>query len=182
MESESISKETELSTEMKHDEFARIVWSNVFIAQLFIERYMAPEVVREIDLDSLELVPTHNTNVKGRNSIGDIYYKFRFKSGKRGVLVVIIEHKSGYARFVAVQILRYEVDVLEHMITNFDHFADENGLLPTPYSILLCQKRHPQLEELTSRFEGVDYGPRTRFQEINFNDVDIDSLSDEPFL
>ncbi len=182
MASNSDRKEKELSGEMAHDVFVYIIWTNVVFAKLFIARFMAPEIAREIDLDSLELASPRHVDEKGRNSIGDVFYKFRFKSGKRGVLAVLMEHKSGYAHFVAVQILRYEVDALEYMASNADKFVDENGLLPIPYSILLCQKRHPQLEEITSRFQGVEYGPRTRFQEVNFNDVDLDSLSDEPFL
>ena len=182
MASNSDRNEKELSGEMAHDVFVYIIWTNVVFAKLFIARFMAPEIVREIDLDSLELASPRHVDEKGRNSIGDVFYKFRFKSGKRGVLAVLMEHKSGYAHFVAIQILRYEVDALEYMANNADKFVDENGLLPIPYSILLCQKRHPQLEEITSRLQGVEYGPRTRFQEVNFNDVDLDSLSDEPFL
>ncbi len=182
MASDSDQKEKELSGEMAHDDFVYIIWTNVLFAKLFIARFMAPEIACEIDLDSLELASSRHVDEKGRNSIGDVFYKFRFKSGKRGVLGVLMEHKSGYAHFVAIQILRYEVDALEYMANNADKFVDENGLLPIPYSILLCQKRHPQLEEITSRLQGVEYGPRTRFQEVNFNDVDLDSLSDEPFL
>ncbi len=182
MKKKSKPKEERLSQEMTHDQFVHIIWSNLFVARLFIERYLAPEVLSEIDLDSLELAPTRNTTKKGRDSVGDVYYKFRFKSGKRGVLVVVVEHKARYARFVAIQILRYEVDVLEYMSQNFKQFADDDGRLPTPYSILLCPKRCPQLEELTSRCEGIEYGPRTRFQTINFNEIDLESTSDEPFL
>jgi len=168
--------------EMTHDKFAYVVWSNPFVAKLFMERYLAPEILREIDVDSLELIPTRHTSKKGRDSIGDIYYKFRFKSGKRGVFVVVVEHKARYARFVSIQILRYEADVLDYMSQNLKLFADENGLLPTPCSILLCPTHCPQLDEITSRFESVEYGPRTRFQAIVFNEIDLDLASDEPLL
>ncbi len=138
--------------------------------------------MRLIDLDTLELAPTRSATRKGRASFGDVFYKFRFKSGKRGVLVVLIEHKSTYDRFVAFQILRYEAGLFDQMEADFEKFADEEGRLPVPYPILLCQKSCPQFDDLTSRCEGLDYGLRTRFQEINVGKLDLDALLDEPLL
>ncbi len=161
-----------------HDRFVYLVWTNVVFAKMFLTRFLNPILLRLIDLDSLELAPTQTTTPEGAN----FYYKFRFKSGKRGVLVLIIEHKSEYDRFVSFQILRYEVGVLDYMRRRFDAFADENGRLPIPYSILLCAKSCPQFDDLTVRCEELDYGVRTSFQEINVNKIDFDALLDEPFL
>ncbi len=165
-----------------HDRFVYLVWTNVVFAKMFLTRFLNPVLLRLIDLDSLELAPTQTTTPEGANSIGDVYYKFRFKSGKRGVLVLIIEHKSDYDRFVSFQILRYEVGVLDYMRRRFDAFADESGRLPIPYSILLCTKSCPQFDDLTVRCEDLDYGVRTSFQEINVNKIDFDALLDAPLL
>ncbi len=165
-----------------HDQFVYLFWSNLAFARSFFKIALDPAVLNEINLDSLELAPTRKPSLDGVDSIGDVFYKFRFKSGKIGAFVVTMEHKAWYDRYVSIQMLRYEVDVLEYMKENAKDFADEEGRLPAPYSILLCQKDCPQLDDVLTRCGGVDHGPHMRFQKVNFNDVPFEKLEGEPFL
>ncbi len=165
-----------------HDQFVYLFWSNLVFARSFFRIALDPAVLNEINLDSLELAPTRKPSLDGVDSIGDVFYKFRFKSGKIGAFVVTMEHKAWYDRYVSIQMLRYEVDVLEYMKENAKDFADEEGRLPAPYSILLCQKDCPQLDDVLTRCGGVDHGPHMRFQKVNFNDVPFEKLEGEPFL
>ncbi len=179
---ESVKKDAQDDKGMLQDQFVYLIWSNLVFAKLFFARFLPQQLLLLIELDSLELGPTHMTSREGVDSFGDIFYKFRFKSGKRGIFVLLIEHKSYYDRFVSLQILRYEAGIFEQMEKEPEKYADQDGLLPVPYSILLCQKPCPQFDDVVSKCEGLDYGIRTRFQEICFNKIDVDALLDEPLL
>ena len=72
--------------------------------------------------------------------------------------------------------------MLDYMTRNLDVFETSDGKLPAPFSIVLCQRDLPQLDAILDRIEGVEYGPRSRFHMINFNDVDLDAIADAPIL
>ncbi len=120
----------------------------------------------------------------GKETEGDLSYLVDTIDGEGMMLVILLEHKSGSARNVAIQTLGYEVDMMKRMTLERDFYQNAEGRYPAPFTVVLAQYDVPQLDDLFYWVNGArQYGPIFKFhlvdlQKENFDDI----IDDEPML
>jgi len=109
---------------MSYDRFTKWLFSRQFFARAFFERFLPERVLNEIDLDSLELMTSQYVNSEGKTSLSDVCYQVKQKKGGRKTFVILLEHKSNADRGAALQMARYDLDLLDLMFQNPELYAD----------------------------------------------------------
>jgi len=130
---------------MTHDKFFMRFLVDRLSARVFLETTLKRSVLRELDLDTLQIKRTRMIDVDGRECVGDLFYTVELKRkkgrrGRRAVFALILEHKSDDYVYVSIQLLGYVWAWLDYMKERRDEFADEDGNLPTPYAMVFSQE------------------------------------------
>ncbi len=99
-----------------HDHFFKEVFSRKETASNLIERFLPAEVVRILDLSSLESSKGSFVDPELREHYSDLLYRVDIRGGGAAYVYVLFEHKSYPDRQVAFQVLRYMVRIWEHMV------------------------------------------------------------------
>jgi len=169
---------------MTYDRFTYRMWSDIEIASPFFKKILPPRLRDNLKFETLRLCPTRFVDAFGDEKIGDLFYLCDAKDGERLLLAIILEHKSYYDRYAAIQTLGYAVRLLERMQERRAEFADDDGKFPTPFRVMLCQHDLPQLSDLLYVVDGAeDFGLNYSFRLVNMQTEDFDDLRDsEPFL
>ncbi len=169
---------------MTYDRFTYHMWSNLEIARPFFKKYLPPRLRDNLKFETLRLWSSRIVDPSGKEKIGDLFYLCDAKEGERVLLAIILEHKSYNDRYAAIQTLGYAVGLLEQMKERRAEFENDDGKLPTPFCVLLCQNDIPQLSELLYSVKGAeDFGLDFSFLRVNMQTEDFDDLRDsEPFL
>ncbi len=132
-------------SEMTSDKFFAAILSNLLTARLFFEFILPKRLLRRLDMATLDYLQPRLVAPDGKEHIGDFFFKVKFRA-RRGrefgsaIFVIVLEHKFEDELYVSIQLLRYTANLLGVMRANRKFFADENGLLPTPYSIVFSQE------------------------------------------
>ncbi len=129
---------------MTHDKFFARILVDRLSARLFLETTLKRRVLRELDLDTLQVKRTRMLDVDGRECVGDLFYTVELKRkrgrrGRRAVFALILEHKADDYVYVSIQLLGYVWAWLDYMKERPEEFADANGKLPTPYALVFSQ-------------------------------------------
>jgi predicted transposase/invertase (TIGR01784 family) len=95
-----------------HDHFFRELLGDPVIAQSFFEHYLPAEIVRELDL-SLAPEPERDVFVDDdlKEHFADLLYRVRLAAGGEAYVFILLEHKSAPDKWVALQTLRYQVQL-----------------------------------------------------------------------
>ncbi|MBC7796249.1 MAG: Rpn family recombination-promoting nuclease/putative transposase [Pyrinomonadaceae bacterium] len=96
-----------------HDQFVRSMFSNIETARNFLENYMPPENVNDLNFDSLEVQSESFIDDELRSHHTDLLYNLNLKTGENALIYVLLEHKSYADESVAFQILRYKTRIWE---------------------------------------------------------------------
>jgi predicted transposase/invertase (TIGR01784 family) len=93
-----------------HDRFFKETLSHKEVARDFLENYLPQEVLRHLDLNTLKI--SKDTFVKGqREHYSDLLYEVDLIGGSSGYIYLLFEHKSQHDPYVALQVLRYMVEI-----------------------------------------------------------------------
>ena len=103
-----------------HDRFFRETFSHPDVSSDFLNNYLPPEVIRHIDLQSLELIKDSFIDNELRDHFSDILCKVRLFSGDHAYVYTLLEHKSWPDALVAFQILRYMTRIWEQDFRNYE--------------------------------------------------------------
>jgi len=90
-----------------HDKFFREVWSRRDIAADFLENYLPANVLKHLELDSLQLENRSYIDENLRDQYSDMLYSVKLAEEDTAFVYMLFEHKSYPDRYVAVQLLRY---------------------------------------------------------------------------
>jgi len=184
-EVEALRKVAASSEELfNHDKFVYAIWSIIAIAKSFFRRFLPPDVLKNVKLETLRRVPTRMIAQDGKETEGDLFYLVDTIDGEGMMLVILLEHKSGSARDVALQTLGYEIDAIKHMALNSEIYKNPEGRLPAPFTVVLAQYDVPQLDDLLYWVKGTrEYGPLFRFHFVNLQKDKFDDVAqDDPIL
>jgi len=96
-----------------HDHFFKRLISQREAAQDFVRYYLPQELVRLMDLSTLELCKDSFVDAELRSHFSDLLYNVRWQGGGEAHVYVLFEHKSAPDRWVAFQLLRYLVRIWE---------------------------------------------------------------------
>lgn len=93
-----------------HDRFFKETLSHKEVARDFLENYLPQEVLRHLDLNTLKI--SKDTFVKDqREHYSDLLYEVDLIGGSSGYIYLLFEHKSQHDPYVALQVLRYMVEI-----------------------------------------------------------------------
>lgn len=92
-----------------HDRFFKEVFSHTEAAAEFFAAFLPKEIVVLLDLSKIEQVKDSFIDPSLQEHLSDLIYRVPLKSGSEAYIYALVEHKSSPDKWVAVQILRYEV-------------------------------------------------------------------------
>lgn len=96
-----------------HDAFFKQVFSQLPHARELIQRYAPPEVVKLLNLDTLERMDTSFVDDELKQHFADLAFRARTIAGGDTYVCLMFEHKSYPDTWVALQLLRYILLVWE---------------------------------------------------------------------
>jgi predicted transposase/invertase (TIGR01784 family) len=97
-----------------HDKFFKEVFGQPDIAADFMANYLPAEVVAELDLSAPELVKDSFVDASLQEHFSDLLYKVKLRgTDTEAFIFFLFEHKSFPDQWVALQILRYLLELWE---------------------------------------------------------------------
>lgn len=96
-----------------HDRFFRQIFGRPELAADFLRNYLPPEVAALLDLDPKHLVRGAESYIdpKLRGHQSDLLYRARLRDGSPAAVFILVEHKSRPDPWVALQLLRYMLQI-----------------------------------------------------------------------
>jgi predicted transposase/invertase (TIGR01784 family) len=95
-----------------HDKFFKETFSNVTVAKDFLTNYLPESVMKHINIATLEPQKDSFINKDLEESFSDLLFKADI-AGHEGYLYLLFEHKSYPDKGIALQALRYMVEIWE---------------------------------------------------------------------
>ena len=92
---------------MSHDALVRRVMGDPATAGAWLEARLPPEVVKHLNLDTLQLQPGTFIDPALRRSETDVLFKARHACGESVFLYVLVEHQSTVDHWLRLRLLRY---------------------------------------------------------------------------
>jgi predicted transposase/invertase (TIGR01784 family) len=96
-----------------HDTLFRQTMSHKDVAADFLRNYLPAEVTRHLLLETLAVAKDTFVASDQREHYSDMLYSVRLAGGKSAFVYLLFEHKSCPDRFVALQLLRYMLEIWE---------------------------------------------------------------------
>ncbi len=181
-------KGVSLRVKMTNDKyFIDVVAMNKATAELFFQMFLPPSVLESLDLSTLRTMNSRNVDADGIEKIGDVFFVVDMKdrggqTSRRAAFVIVTEHKTKDEKRIAIQLLGYVSALLDVMASNSEVYADENGLLPTPYVLVFSQDEQPKRQPVRLRdvlwtlpgLEGTI--PNFDYQTVYVNEIPLDVI------
>jgi hypothetical protein len=96
-----------------HANFFQKVFSRHDVARDFICNYLPEKLVKQLDLNTLELDRESFVDILLSATQSDLVFKVKRKDGKKLLIYILFEHKSFVDRWVLFQLLGYSVRISE---------------------------------------------------------------------
>jgi len=96
-----------------HDALFRETMSHREVAADFLRNYLPDNVLRRIRLETLSIRKDTFVAPDQARHHSDLLYEVRLLSGRSAFVYFLFEHKSAPDRFVALQLLRYMLEIWE---------------------------------------------------------------------
>ncbi|HEX8703610.1 MAG TPA: Rpn family recombination-promoting nuclease/putative transposase [Myxococcaceae bacterium] len=97
-----------------HDLFARHTFGQPEHAASELKAALPPELVSQVDWESLRLEPSNVVDTKLRETESDLLFSARLRGGKPLLFYVLLEHQSSVDPWMAWRMLRYVLRQLEN--------------------------------------------------------------------
>lgn len=154
-----------------HDKFFKETFSNVDVSKDFFLNYLPPPIVNLIDLESIELQKDSFISKDLREYFSDLLFHLQLNENE-GYLYVLLEHKSYPSKMVAVQLLRYLVEIWEAKL-NKEHAPKLPIVIPVV--IFHSEREWGASKSLGEMLQGFDQLPENIQQYVpNFEYILID--------
>ncbi len=92
-----------------HDSFFKELLARPEMAADFLANYLPAEILAILDVSKPEIVKDSFVDEELRQHFSDLLYRVKLKRGGDAYVCVLFEHNSSPDRWVAFQVLRYEV-------------------------------------------------------------------------
>ena len=96
-----------------HDTLFRETMSQKELASDFLQNYLPETVTHHLRLDTLAICKDTFVDQKQDEHYSDLLYKVTLTNDQSGYVYFLFEHKSYHDRFVALQVLRYILEIWE---------------------------------------------------------------------
>jgi len=148
-------KENTRGVKNPHDKLFRENYSDLDNARSLISNYMPEQVLKLMDLSTLEICKDSFIEEDLSDYYSDMLYRVKFRDGSVGSVYVLFEHKSYYDKYVHLQLLEYMIKIWRlHIKQN----KEESSGLPIVIPLLICHGRREWPED-TVRFTSLLTGP-----------------------
>ncbi|NWH06998.1 Rpn family recombination-promoting nuclease/putative transposase, partial [Desulfobacter latus] len=94
-----------------HDKVFREIYSNKENARSLLADKLPDNVLKLVDLNTLEISKDSFIEKELADYYSDILYRVDLTGGSQGFIYVLFEHKSYYDKFVHLQVLEYMVKI-----------------------------------------------------------------------
>ena len=158
-----------------HDEFFKTTFSNPRIAKAYIQRFLSPLLVRNLQLEELQLEKTSYISKQLKPYFSDIVYTCPYNDNTLN-LVFLYEHKSHPIPYPHIQILRYILEVWEGNIRNKGHLQVTIPLL------FYHGQEHWEYQPFPAYFDGLDDLLSKFIPTFDYEFLNIGEWSDERIL
>ncbi|MBF0498431.1 MAG: Rpn family recombination-promoting nuclease/putative transposase [Deltaproteobacteria bacterium] len=104
-------------TSTHHDKFFKKVFSDLDVAQDFLDHYLPSQVRHVLALDTLKVIQGSFVDRRLKAHYSDLVYQVDMNSLRQAYVCILMEHKSYLDRWVPVQLLRYMVQIWGHVLS-----------------------------------------------------------------
>jgi hypothetical protein len=119
------------------DSFIKRMFGRVLVFTDFLQNYADKKFVSEIDVNKMELAPTHYLGAKGDERIVDLVWRCPLKTGDGSLMAVIVfEHESKSLKHIPRKLHKYISAI-------WDAEAKEGKPLSAPFFIVLRTGKKP---------------------------------------
>src|SRR6056297_443052 len=118
-----------------HDKVFREVYSNKENARSLLADKLPDNVLKLVDLNTLEISKDSFIEKELADYYSDILYRVDLTGGSQGVIYVLFEHKSYYDKYVHLQLLEYMVKIWRLYIKQHKESPD---CQPIVIPLLVC--------------------------------------------
>jgi len=172
-----------------HDRFVRSVFAHIELVAAFLRLYVAPILLKQLDLHKIKLEPTHFFGEEGHERIADLIFSIPLKR-KRGSMkvVFVFEHKSERRRSLAFQLLKYLVAVWNKFFSEAKNPESDDFFLPAPLLIVLHNGSKPiidkpTLEKIIAKVVGTErFIPKFDYELVDLPAMTVEELGAAPLL
>ena len=98
-----------------HDKFARRALSDIIVAKELIQKHLPPELVKRIDIDSVQLTNKSFISEAMQQLHSDVIYKCNIDN-KKGYIYYEIEHQSTPDKWLPLRIAAYNIQLMQQHI------------------------------------------------------------------
>jgi len=104
------SRTTPKKIENPHDKFFKETFSHVEVARSFLHNYLPADVIKFLDVDTLEPEKDSFIDKELEESFSDLLFGTDI-NGRKGYIYFLFEHKSYPDKTVAFQLLKYMTEI-----------------------------------------------------------------------
>ncbi|MFK5954483.1 MAG: Rpn family recombination-promoting nuclease/putative transposase [Desulfobacterium sp.] len=163
-----------------HDKLFRETWSNLENVRSFLKHYLPADVLKLMDLQSLEISKDSFVEKELADYFSDMLYKVTL-SGSPGYVYVLFEHKSYYDKYVHLQLLEYMVKIWRLFLKQ-QKKEKKKAALPIVLPLLIChgdQKWPKKRVRFSSLLSGPVDDLSAYIPDFNFVLYDLSTFSDD---
>ena len=95
-----------------HDRFFKETFGKVEVAKDFLNNYLPENIIKVIDVDTLEPQKDSFINEELHEGFSDLLFKANINN-REGYIYFLFEHKSYTSKDIAFQLLKYMVEIWE---------------------------------------------------------------------
>jgi hypothetical protein len=117
---------------MNHNSFFKITFQNKENAIDFLRNRLPPELLKDIDLESLEISKDSFIDPNFKEVHSDMLFKVLI-SGKSSYIYLLLEHKSYSDNLTSFQLLKYMVSIWDLHVKNQSKKKDLATPVPLPF-------------------------------------------------
>jgi predicted transposase/invertase (TIGR01784 family) len=103
---------------LAHDRLVKFAFSDMKNSQDLFENFLPPAVLARLDLSTLKLVPGSFVDTELKERLTDLLFSVTFRSGEKGLVYILFDHKSHPDSLMPFKMLRYMVKVWDRQLQN----------------------------------------------------------------
>lgn len=159
-----------------HDRFFKELFSKKEEVSEFVAKTFPPEIVSNLDLETLELDKTEYVDSKLRTSFSDVVYNCKYGKGSQVKISLLFEHKSYPENYPHLQLLGYMLKIWEIQI------KQKEELTPVIPIIFYHGKKKWKNKSFEKYFKGVDETLQRFIPKFDYQLIDTSDFTDKEII
>ena len=155
-----------------HDKFFKSLFSNKNGIREFVSKTINPDIVRELDLNTLEIDKTEYLDNRLNSSFSDLVYNCKYNNRQNIKISLLFEHKSQPEKFPHFQLLGYMLRIWELQI------KQKEELTPIIPIIFYHGKKKWDNKDFKDYFRNIDNNLQNFIPKFDYELIDTSTYSD----